>query len=203
LNSILEKSGLLTLIRPTEKRTSTQKVLWECRCDCTKTCYIPLYKFKSGRQRSCGCARFKRRNSAVLEGEHKISLELVKEILSKKGYVYLFGIVENLESLVNASCSSCGRESAIRISKETKCHNCVYVKEQKKLFQKILSRAVELNFKILMTEEEFLKACEPIGRSEQARFLVKCNRNHIYEICYSNFKRYGCGICSGKGSSNQ
>lgn len=49
--------GFLTAIKPTDRRYR-ESVLWECRCDCGKTCFIRSEFIRSGRAISCGCRRF-------------------------------------------------------------------------------------------------------------------------------------------------
>jgi len=49
-----QKFGMLTAIRPTEKRFRTY-VVWEFLCDCGNTAYLPAGKVKFGKIKSCGC----------------------------------------------------------------------------------------------------------------------------------------------------
>jgi hypothetical protein len=60
-----QRRGILTFIRPTEKRTSKGAVIWEMLCDCGNTTYSPAHKKN---RKSCGCldeerhATFNRKN---------------------------------------------------------------------------------------------------------------------------------------------
>lgn len=49
-----EKFGYLTALRPTEKR-SHGCVVWECKCDCGETTFVPTERLKSGLKSTCGC----------------------------------------------------------------------------------------------------------------------------------------------------
>ena len=51
-----QKFGLLTAVRPTEKRKGTS-VVWECRCDCGGTTYSTPNALRLGDKKSCGCLR--------------------------------------------------------------------------------------------------------------------------------------------------
>lgn len=51
-----QRFGKLVAVRKTDKRQG-RNVLWECRCDCGETCYVPSYSLRNGRTRSCGCSR--------------------------------------------------------------------------------------------------------------------------------------------------
>ena len=50
-----KRFGLLTAIRPTEKRGSNGAIIWECLCDCGNTTYVPLGQLTRGHTLSCGC----------------------------------------------------------------------------------------------------------------------------------------------------
>lgn len=68
-----KKFNHLTLIEPTDQRTSNGKILWKCQCDCEKKTII--YKNQnavtSGAIKSCGCVK-------ISKGEEKI-LNLLTE----------------------------------------------------------------------------------------------------------------------------
>jgi len=48
------KFGQLLAIEPTDKRSS-RSVVWKCRCDCGKICYVAARNMLSGNTKSCGC----------------------------------------------------------------------------------------------------------------------------------------------------
>lgn len=50
-----KRFGLLTAIRPTEKRGSNGAIIWECFCDCGNTTYVPIGQLTRGHTLSCGC----------------------------------------------------------------------------------------------------------------------------------------------------
>lgn len=49
------KFGLLTVIKPTNKRASNGSIVWECMCDCGNTTEVPVNHLLSGHTLSCGC----------------------------------------------------------------------------------------------------------------------------------------------------
>lgn len=62
------KFGLLRTIRPTDMRKDGL-VVWECRCDCGCTAFVPTSRLLNGDTKSCGCLKYKkRRNDLVYNG---------------------------------------------------------------------------------------------------------------------------------------
>ena len=49
------KFGLLTAIRPTDKRAANCSVIWECMCDCGNLAEVSVGKLIRGHTLSCGC----------------------------------------------------------------------------------------------------------------------------------------------------
>lgn len=49
------KFHMLTVLHPTNKRSSSREVIWECRCDCGKLTESTIAKMRSGDRKSCGC----------------------------------------------------------------------------------------------------------------------------------------------------
>ena len=70
-----QKYGKLTVIRKTNERTATGKVIWECRCDCGNTKFTNTSSLQTGKTKSCGCL-----NSY---GEY-----LIKQVLNDLGILY-------------------------------------------------------------------------------------------------------------------
>lgn len=52
-----QKIGKLTIIEKTDKRTKNRDVIWKCKCDCGKICYIPTHSLKQQNTLSCGCLK--------------------------------------------------------------------------------------------------------------------------------------------------
>lgn len=50
-----DKINLLTVIGPTQDRSPSGNVIWECRCDCGNICYVQSTRLKTERVKSCGC----------------------------------------------------------------------------------------------------------------------------------------------------
>ena len=53
--------GLLTTIKPVGK-TANGSINWLCRCQCDNTSTVPTSRLKSGRAKSCGCYRKRKKN---------------------------------------------------------------------------------------------------------------------------------------------
>lgn len=78
------RSGMLVAIRPTEKRTKTNGVYWECKCDCGVTKLVAASEISKQGTKSCGCQikalLYKR--ALQLEGQrfgHLVALERSEE----------------------------------------------------------------------------------------------------------------------------
>ena len=48
--------GRLTAVRPTDERRNGH-VIWECKCDCGSTKFVPSSYLRNGTTTSCGCAK--------------------------------------------------------------------------------------------------------------------------------------------------
>jgi hypothetical protein len=64
------KSGLLTPIKPTEKRAADGSIIWQCKCDCGNTSYVSSNALLQKRILSCGCL--------LSHGEYKVQKFLEK-----------------------------------------------------------------------------------------------------------------------------
>ena len=51
-----QKFGLLTAIKPTDKRDN-HSVVWECKCDCGNTIFVRAISLRAGYPQSCGCLK--------------------------------------------------------------------------------------------------------------------------------------------------
>ena len=52
-----KRFGSLTAIRPTDKRSKWDGVIWVCKCDCGTELYVPYHSLTKGNTKSCGCSR--------------------------------------------------------------------------------------------------------------------------------------------------
>ena len=52
-----QKFGLLVAERPTEKRSGSNSIMWECSCKCGNTVLVSATDLRSGRVESCGCTK--------------------------------------------------------------------------------------------------------------------------------------------------
>ena len=87
--------GLLTAVRPTEKRNRSS-VVWECICDCGKTALADNRALTSGNAVSCGCLREKQRQEKLaaqvqeLTGQRFGRLTLLYPTEQKEGSALLW-----------------------------------------------------------------------------------------------------------------
>ena len=83
--------GKLIAIQPTEKRLKTS-VVWECKCDCGRTCFKASSYLINGDTSSCGLCSFKSKGElkiiSLLE-EHNIAFEAEK-VVTINGHRYRF-----------------------------------------------------------------------------------------------------------------
>lgn len=49
-----QRFGRLVALRPTEER-KREYIVWECKCDCGETVYVPSTNLMKGSTKSCGC----------------------------------------------------------------------------------------------------------------------------------------------------
>ena len=54
-----EKVGMLTAIRPTDRRNKGGNVMWEWECDCGNTVFRSVQDVARFKNPSCGCTRLK------------------------------------------------------------------------------------------------------------------------------------------------
>lgn len=50
-----QRFGKLTVLTPTEKRTSNGSTIWKCACDCGNTVFTSISQLMQGTKKSCGC----------------------------------------------------------------------------------------------------------------------------------------------------
>lgn len=71
-----KKFGMLTVIKPYEKRTKQNQLLWECKCDCGNSCIIRSKCLIGNNTKSCGCFR---RNKMLGQNNHNYNPNLTDE----------------------------------------------------------------------------------------------------------------------------
>lgn len=47
--------GRLTAITPTDKRVKDGGVIWKCKCECGRLCFVKAAYLTKGHTKSCGC----------------------------------------------------------------------------------------------------------------------------------------------------
>lgn len=52
-----QRFGKLTVSKKSDKRSGSNRILWECLCDCGETALCTLGNLRNGSSKSCGCTR--------------------------------------------------------------------------------------------------------------------------------------------------
>ena len=136
-NIINQKFGKLTVIEPSEKRSSSGNILYKCQCDCGNITYVTSKDLKSGHSKSCGCVRkekfLKHSESSRVDLTNKRfgKLTAIKYVKSDKGsaiWLCRCDCGNNKEilahSLLTDYTTSCGCISKEIIKREGK-KNCI------------------------------------------------------------------------------
>src|SRR5574343_380277 len=64
------KYNRLTLLNKTDKRTTDRRVIFEFKCDCGNTVFLPIRSVRNGNTKSCGCLRREKSAKSVLKVQH-------------------------------------------------------------------------------------------------------------------------------------
>ncbi|ELC8426291.1 AP2 domain-containing protein [Clostridium perfringens] len=126
--------GNLTVIEPSEKRTSSRAILYRCRCVCGNETFVSSSSLKSGHSKSCGCERkksLKKYNASIrkdLTNKKFGRLTAIKEIGKDKHGNILWeckcscGNRVNVTglSLLSGNTTSCGCVVIDKLKKESK-----------------------------------------------------------------------------------
>lgn len=123
-----QKYGLLTVIKPTEKRSNSGEVIWECYCDCGNITYATKASLDKGDVKSCGCYR-KMINQKNLLGQRFNKLLVVDYIYDKDNIPHI---------LWNCQCD-CGNKITVKpknlLSGNTQSCGCLISKGEQKIMQ--------------------------------------------------------------------
>lgn len=60
-----QRFGMLVVVGLHHFNEKSRRAYWECKCDCGQTCVVAGQNMKSGKTRSCGCLRSKRKPSTL------------------------------------------------------------------------------------------------------------------------------------------
>lgn len=58
INLTGQKYNFLTCLEPSAERAGPS-IVWKCMCDCGQICYKPADAIRDGRNKSCGCHKYK------------------------------------------------------------------------------------------------------------------------------------------------
>lgn len=76
------KFGLLTAIKPTDKKASNGSIIWECQCDCGNMTEVPVGNLNRKHTLSCGCRHKSKREMFI----HDFLLELNINFIEQKRF---------------------------------------------------------------------------------------------------------------------
>lgn len=76
-----KRFGKLLVLSRTDKRNNAGYVIYECKCDCGNTCYVPSLYLTRGITRSCGCLRkgHEPKNKKDLRGQKFGKLTVIED----------------------------------------------------------------------------------------------------------------------------
>lgn len=96
-----EKYGLLTPIRPTERRLSGS-IVWECLCDCGNITYVSVDSLRGQHPvRSCGCAKRSFGEQNIIKILQENNIPYIEEYaLPNKMSRFDFAIIDNNKNII-------------------------------------------------------------------------------------------------------
>jgi len=83
-----QRFGILTAIHPTDARSNSGSVIWECLCDCGNTVEVRSSDLVSGYIRSCGCLKAKAKDLTGQRFGRLTVIRPVKEQESKRSIIW-------------------------------------------------------------------------------------------------------------------
>ena len=116
--------GKLVCISPTSERTSSRRVIWQCRCDCGNMCQAVSSQLIHGYKKSCGC----------------LGRPPLKDYLHKRfGSLEVIGYAEKRNGLHYWRCRcDCGNETEVSQSNLQSGHTTSCGCVQKDMFRRNL-----------------------------------------------------------------
>lgn len=95
-----QKYGLLTPIKPTERRLSSS-IVWECLCDCGKITYVSVDNLRGKHPvRSCGCLGSSYGEKVIEEILKENNIKYIKEYRIQNLKRFDFAILDEKENIV-------------------------------------------------------------------------------------------------------
>lgn len=96
----------LTLLNPTNKRSSNGGVIWKCQCECGKISFHEGHRVRRNIIKSCGCGR---KTKDVDFSAQKSVYNMYKYNAKKRGYQFCLTLEEFIE-LISTNCFYCGQK---------------------------------------------------------------------------------------------
>lgn len=136
-----QRFGKLIAIKPTDERRD-RKIIWECLCDCGKTCYIRSSCLISGHTKSCGCLTPENNKKRVqdLIGQKFNKLTVIEKVENEKNETRWKCQCEcggqtivsrtNLISGITTSCGCIRSKGEETIANFCKRHNIQIIREK-------------------------------------------------------------------------
>lgn len=104
-----QRFGRLTVLYPTDKRTSDRCIIWHCKCDCGNETDVSSKSLKQGNTKSCGCLNTETR--AALGRSHK--KDLTGQVFGKLTVLEDSGQRQDNNILWKCQCE-CGNQPLIK-----------------------------------------------------------------------------------------
>lgn len=192
------KFGMLTAIKMSPDRTEKmRRTMWECKCDCGRTTYVPLTSLKSGAVTSCGCKRkltiqlnYKKDMIGKKFGKLTVISENVKA--SKKKYDYN-GNIESTVPYYDCICD-CGNKVTVagyslRSGGTTSCGYCY---NHEDLSGKRFGNLTVLNY----------AGSKEIHGTKYGMWLCRCDCGNEIEVTTKALKTGNTTSCGCQSTNN-
>lgn len=120
-----QRFGRLVAIKPTNKRSGFS-VVWECMCDCGKTCYINGSSLRRGHTESCGCLFLDKITKPAGMANFNHTLDGMKRSARNRGYPWKLSRKE-VKELITQPCHYCLAEPSNGSSDTHKQRNGLFL----------------------------------------------------------------------------
>lgn len=101
------KFNRLSVVKDSGQRTVSQKILWECLCDCGAVTLVVGANLLNGNTQSCGCLQKEGARKRLLTHGRSGTYEYERGIILQKNYGISLEFVRKLSEKQNHCCAIC------------------------------------------------------------------------------------------------
>lgn len=184
------KFGMLTVIQKSNKKNSAGAYLWECKCECGKTCYVVGSKLKT--RISCGCQQER------ISIDNYIGTKINNWFIIDKSYKTQKGWV------VRCKCEKCGEIKEVNIYNilNNRSKDCGCGRKEK------LSNTKRIHTVDSLSKQKFgkLTVIDEYGKDTHNKILYRCKCDCGNEVvvlgrCLLSGHTESCGCVHSKWNS--